>query len=230
MLIELHAHTKEVSSCGHIYIEEVIDRYHAKGYDAVVITNHLNNWTVGTENSEKDWDEFIENFCAPVKKGREYAKKYGMKVFLGCELRFCDDENDYLVYGITEDFLKENPDIRTLGIGKFHSIAEENGLLIFQAHPFRDNMKITPAKYLHGIEVNNGHPRQNSRNDIARLWADMHGMRMISGSDFHDAGDEAHGGIVTFRDVENERDLCDILLSGEYILVCDTAGGLARKN
>ncbi len=230
MIIDLHVHTKEVSGCGHVAVCDVIDRYHAKGYDGIVISNHLGIYTVGYEKAEKSWDEFIDSYLAPVREGREYAKKYGMKVFLGCELRFrCDKCNDFLLYGVTEEFLRNNPDIFEMNIAQFAPLARENGILIYQAHPFRDWMQVIPTRYLYGVEVNNGHPRQESRNDIARLWADIHGLSMISGSDFHQEGDEAHGGIVTFGDVNDDAELYKVLVSGDYNLICDKIGGLRRK-
>lgn len=230
MIIELHAHTKENSACGHVGIVDLIEKYRAKGYDAVVITDHLNDWTVGIKDADKDWDGFVDKFYSPVREGREYAEKYGMRIFFGCEMRFENDENDYLVYGITPELLKANPDIRKTNIEKFHELAQKNGFLVFQAHPFRDNMKITPVKHLDGIEVNNGNPRQSSRNDFARLWADTFGLRMISGSDFHEDGDEGVGGIITARDIKDEKELCELLLSGEYLLISDPAGGLLKNN
>ena len=228
MIIELHAHTKEKSSCGQVAVCDMIDIYREKGYDAVVITNHLNPWTIGIKEAENDWEGFIDSFLEPVDIGREYAEKYGMKIFFGCEIRFSENDNDYLVYGITAEYLKKNPDILEWGIGKFFEESKTEGFLVYQAHPFRDGMTVTRTKYLHGIEVNNGHPGQNSRNDIARLWADMHGLSMISGSDFHEVGHEARGGIITFRDINDEKELCEILKNGEYRLICDYSGGFLR--
>ena len=91
-------------------------------------------------------------------------------------------------------------------------------------------MKITPIKYIDGIEVNNGNPRQSSRNDIARIWADMFGLRKISGSDFHQPEDVGLGGIIACRDVNDEKELCELLLSGEYTLICDPVGGLLKND
>ena len=40
--------------------------------------------------------------------------------------------------------------------------ADENNLLIYQAHPFRPYM-IPMPKYIHGVEVYNGNARHNSK-------------------------------------------------------------------
>lgn len=38
--IELHAHTTPASSCSNLKPEELVQLYHEKGYDGLVITNH----------------------------------------------------------------------------------------------------------------------------------------------------------------------------------------------
>ncbi len=225
MVIDLHVHTKELSSCSTVSIEEAIERYAKIGYDAIVVTNHLSKWSIGYREMES-WESFIDGFMAPVKNAKEYGEKHGIKVFFGCELRFHDDGNDYLIYGITEEFLKNTPDIMAMGIGKLHSITKDLGFLIFQAHPFRNGQKITPPEYLDGIEVGNGHPRHNGRNDIARIWADAYGLLSAAGSDFHEEGDEGTGGILTFVDVKDEAGLCEVLKSKNYRLIMNCKGGL----
>ena len=67
MIIELHAHTKVNSACGHVGIVDLIEKYHAKGYDAVVITDHLNDWTVGIKAADQDWDGFVDKFYSTVR-------------------------------------------------------------------------------------------------------------------------------------------------------------------
>ena len=39
--LETHLHTSEVSQCGRIPAREMIRRYHAAGYGAVVVTDHF---------------------------------------------------------------------------------------------------------------------------------------------------------------------------------------------
>ena len=72
----------------------------------------------------------------------------------------------------------------------------------------------------------NGHPRHNGRNDIARIWADAYGLLASAGSDFHEEGDEGTGGILTFVDVKDEAELCEVLKSKDYKLIMNCKGGL----
>ena len=41
MKIELHAHSREVSPCGYLSVEELIRLYKEAGFDALVIANHF---------------------------------------------------------------------------------------------------------------------------------------------------------------------------------------------
>ena len=71
-----------------------------------------------------------------------------------------------------------------------------DGLKVFQAHPFRNNMRVTDPGLLDGIEIHNGHYDHNSRNEFAYMWAKHYGLTGISGSDFHEIEDLARGGII----------------------------------
>ena len=44
MKIDLHVHTSEISLCGHLICQEVIELYRQTDYDAIVITNHFNSY------------------------------------------------------------------------------------------------------------------------------------------------------------------------------------------
>ena len=89
------------------------------------------------------------------------------------ELRNIYNMNDYLVFGVTEEFLLKynNTDTNFLEmpIGEFSKIAHENGLLLFQAHPFRNHMTITDHNLLDGIEVYNGCVRHMKLLFVQRL-------------------------------------------------------------
>lgn len=92
-------------------------------------------------------------------------------------------------------------------------------MMVFQAHPFRDNMFITPPERLDGIEVYNGSIGHDSRNDVAYLWAQKLGLRMCSGTDFHHERHIIGGGIETDVPITSNAQLLDILRRGEYDLI-----------
>ena len=114
------------------------------------------------------------------------GEEYGLKVYLGAEIRFTENENDYLIYGLTEEMLPEIYAYLPFGVENFRKKYPMQNSAFIQAHPFRDGMvEIDPA-LLDGIETFNMHPGQRSRNAVANLYAAEKdfGIRIV-GSDFH---------------------------------------------
>lgn len=196
---EIHCHTAESSSCGRVKAERLVELYVQAGYDGVVITDHLNPDNPRTLLERDGMPATFENQVQRLLEGYRKARAAAgdrLVVLYGTELRFANDPNDYLVYGMSEEMLLEHPDIVSWGIQKFSQYAREHGLLVIHAHPFRNNMRVIDPKWVDMVEVYNGHPRHNSRNELALLWARMHGKPGSAGSDFHQEGDEARGGVL----------------------------------
>ncbi|MCH5189386.1 MAG: PHP domain-containing protein [Oscillospiraceae bacterium] len=216
-ICEMHAHTSNTSRCAHVSAEEMIDDYVKARYDGIVVTDHLSPSTYARfEGTAISWKEKVDFFLQGYKAALKAADNK-IKVFLGMEIRFYFPEdanmNDYLVYGVTEKFLYDNVDIDRMRIPEFSELVHKNGMAIFQAHPFRTGMTITNPKYLDGIEVYNGCPRHNSRNEIANIWADTHSLLKTSGSDFHQHEDTALGGLIFDREIGDNKELVKALLT-----------------
>lgn len=140
---------------------------------------------------------------------------------MGIEIKFNNDSNEYLIYGLNEEFLLAYPNLHYLNLEEFKILAEkmEDDILIFQAHPYRQGMKPAASKLLDGLEVYNGNPRHNSQNKKALRYAETHKLKMISGSDFHEYEDLALGGIVSEKLPLKINDLCNLLKIGNYSLI-----------
>ena len=138
---------------------------------------------------------------------------------LGVELRSNKDNNDYLIHGVDEAFLRSFPEIMDTPVKDVVTRVHEAGGLLFQAHPFRDSMKVIDPAILDGIEVYNGHIDHDSRNDIANMWADKYGLMKISGTDYHHDHHVIGAGISTDVPVTSEKQLVEILRSGQYRLI-----------
>ena len=203
---DLHCHTKGVSACGTVEPEEGAKLYIEAGYSGVVITNHINNDTFRDFSSSQGWQERVDFYLTGWQRFKAAAGGR-LTVLLGAELRFPQNDNDYLVYGVTEGFLRETPGLMGMDVGSFSMLAREKGLLFFQAHPFRNNMTVVNPACLDGIEVYNGHPRHESRNAIALAWAEKYGLLQSSGSDFHDPDGCALGGIETETPIASNEEL-----------------------
>ena len=93
---ELHAHTCEVSPCADLTVEEVTDRYIAAGYSTLVLTNHYCDYVI--DNAGETWEEKIGHYLSAYHAMKEYAGDR-LHILLGCELRFTENHNDYLIFG-----------------------------------------------------------------------------------------------------------------------------------
>ncbi len=222
---ELHAHCAEVSLCSDVGAVDVADRYLAAGYDTLVLTNHFSRYTLNA-SGKNTWDEMIDYFLAPIKLMQEHVGDR-MKILFGAELRFDrlsrtigGNINDYLLYGITEEFMRAHPYFYEMDIKEFVPLAHENGILFFQAHPFRNSIMVTNPQLLDGVEIFNGHKGHESRNHIAALWAKQYGLIPTSGSDFHHPDSALSGGILTDEPVTDMTQLVELLRARNYTLHC----------
>ncbi len=217
-LYEMHFHTKNTSNCANVSAEKAVEEYIKAGYDGIVVTDHLSPSTYIKYGRELlSWRKKVDFFL----RGYNAAKKRAagrINVLLGMELRFktSEGDNDYLVYGITENFLYEHPELLNLNIKKFYKLAQENGFLVFQAHPFRVGMKVTNPNFIDGIEIFNGNPRHNSSNDIAEMWAKKYDLMVTSGSDYHEYEDLGSGGIWFDKEILDNKTLIEELKKRNY--------------
>lgn len=224
---ELHCHSTTVSDCATITPAEIVEKYLAAGYTTVVLADHLSPFTFWGKRytGGEDWQRKIDYYMEGVRALREAAAGK-LHILQGCELRIEACDSDFLVYGMTEEFMRANPDL--LQIPKAKEMCKrvrEAGFLLYQAHPFRNNMTITDPDLLDGIEVYNAHGRHNSRNDFAGLWAERYGLWQISGSDVHHKKDLPGGGILTDDPVESISQLTEILRTGSYTLLREGTPG-----
>lgn len=191
--IELHCHSAGISKCSQISIPEMITTYKFEGYSGLVITNHFYPWQPSRLGYKKYVDEYIKEYQTLAEKG----EAHGIKVYLGMEIRFEENENDYLVYGIDEDFIRTAISQKMKTLADFVSVAKNDRNLILQAHPFRTGMKLMPNELLDGIEVYNLHPNHNSRVGFAAKYAEeIHGV-FTCGTDFHHTGQGALSALLT---------------------------------
>ncbi|PTV95344.1 hypothetical protein C8C76_12914 [Halanaerobium saccharolyticum] len=218
--IELHAHSAESSRCGSIKAEALVKKYKRAGYSALVLTDHYYARFFDKVKS-LNWEEQFEKYLKGYKIAKRAAAEMDFNLFLGIEIRFNDDPNEYLVYGLGEKFLFENQNLHHLNLEKFKELtdSQSNKILIYQAHPYRKGMSPAADYLLDGLEVYNGNRRHNSQNEKAHNYAAEHQLKMISGSDFHEDEDLARGGIVTQQKIEGIRDLLQILELENYRLI-----------
>ena len=156
------------------------------------------------------------------QKGYRAAKEAGEKldfaVFAGAEVRFDSHPNDYLLYGLHEEFYYSVPRLNELNNLQELLALLPDGACVVQAHPFRDGMEVETPKGVFGLEVFNGGTEQ-FRNEMARMFAQHYSLPMTSGSDIHGLNRLAKGGIMTDRRIKTPEDLITVLRSGDYSLI-----------
>ncbi len=226
ILLDTHVHTSEVSVCGKVPAAEMVRRYKDAGYDGIIITDHYNEGYFEALG-ELSWEKKIESFISGYKLAQTEGKNVGLMVFFGIEARFSDSHDDYLVFGLDEKYLIENPKLYEHTYESFKAYIDGTGALIFQAHPYRKGQSPANPSLLHGIEVFNGNPRHDSQNDRAYAYAKNNNLRMIAGSDAHQIEDIAISGIKVPRHIDSIEKLIKWYLNKtqgmEHIYIRDKA-------
>ncbi|MBS7298672.1 MAG: PHP domain-containing protein [Eubacteriales bacterium] len=214
--IELHAHTCPASGCSQITPKMMVETYAKKGFDGVVITNHFFLENLKGETKEERLAKYISDYEETVKA----AEGYNIKVFLGAELRFPPNCNDYMLYGADYDILSTCYDYLDKEVSTFRKEVKLPDSVFLQAHPFRNGIELCEPSILDGIESFNMHPGHNSRVGIAARYAKEQNFKIqIAGSDFHhpDQGHEAVSALRTKVMPKTSFDIAKILRSGDYI-------------
>ena len=146
---------------------------------------------------------------------KEACKPYGIRVYMGAELRFYENENDYLFYGFDPNLLRQPHEIMSMGIAHFSKMVRPDKGLLIQAHPFREKCVPVAATLLDGIEVYNASPRHlhHNCNDFAQEYAELVGPQFIrtAGSDCHRTEDIGRAGILAETLPEDTYEFADLL-------------------
>lgn len=218
MKIEMHAHTSEASPCANVSADSIPSLYRQAGYDAIVITDHYCKWAQERSGTGTA-DIYAQYFLNGYRTAKAAGDRIGFTVLLGAEVNLPGSPNDYLLYGITEEFILAHPSIHEMTLAGLHALCREHDILLLQAHPYRTYCTPADPADLDGAESYNGNPRHNNRNELARQWTEKFHMIQSSGSDFHEMEDVAKGGIETTATVTCTHDLYDVLRSGNYKLL-----------
>lgn len=217
MKIEMHAHTSEGSSCAKIDAESIVKAYSLAGYDAIIITNHFDNDLL--KDFGKTDDEKIERYLLGYRKAKAFETKYGIKVMLGVEIRLEPYNEDFLIYGIDEEFLFHHPNLCFMQQQEIYELCHLYDAMFFQAHPFRHPCIPQNPKFLDGVEYNQ-RPNSGNNNDKLDEWIKNHpNLQLISGSDCHDLDQVGFGGIEIETSIDNIRELVNFIKHKQIKLI-----------
>lgn len=199
---ETHCHTSEVSPCSRIPAQYLAQGYAEAGYRYMIVTDHYHPIVLEKpEMHGKSWSERIDFFWSGYEAARRAMEETELVVLPAMEVALNIREDtglgdDFLVYGVTREFLKDEPYLYRLDYQAFYKKMHENGFLVFQAHPYRYGLQPVEPICYDGIEMVNTHPRHFSRNALAVEFAAKHNLWVIGGSDAHGEEDIGRGGVM----------------------------------
>ena len=207
---ELHAHSNPVSACGDFPADKVVEFYAKEGVNSLVITNHL---------TPNNCNEGVEYYLEDYRRAKEAAGS-SINVILGAELRFSENNNDYLIYGVSENDIAKFIELIPYGIENFYKEAKTDKNLIIQAHPFRNGIELAPLGSIDGIESFNMHPSHNGRLAVAARYARENNLTVTAGSDFHHKNHQALGLIRTKTELKDSYDVAAAIKSRDILFDC----------
>ena len=211
---ELHTHTAPASACSDYDPVELVQCYAGLGYDSLVICNHFYDGMRYYGAKEKCISTYLQDY----DRAAEAGASLGIHVILGCEIRFSENINDYLLFGIDRSFLWDAYEYLRKGLAEFSENFRGENRVLLQAHPFRTGMTHVDPKYLDGIETFNVHLDHNSRVAQAARYAREHDMIVSAGSDCHHRGQEGFGSIRTKQPLCTSEDIAAVMRSRDYLL------------
>lgn len=219
---ELHDHTNECDRDAFLSACELVHLYKEAGYDGMVITDHYIErfYTLWFPEEVKGLthEQQVKRWLKGYYTACEEGEKIGFTVLPGAEVRFNGHPNDYLIYGLHEEFFYTVPRLNELKcVDELLALVPEN-VCVVQAHPFRNGMVVANPKGLFGMEIFNG-GTEKFRNELARQYACHYDLAMTSGSDIHNMSRLAKGGIITERRIKTPEELVSVLRSGKYRLI-----------
>ena len=166
----------------------------------------------------------MNRFFAGYEAAKAAGDAIGITVFFGLEERF-DAFDEYLIYGLTKEWLCAHPELRTLPRERYLALVREAGALVVQAHPMREysctKELVLPLDALDAIEGWNGGTGivQNSR---AIAVAAQNGLPITAGSDLHVVRTEKriwpNWGIETDTKLETVADYIELIRHGKWDL------------
>ena len=219
---ELHSHTNECDRGAKLSAAELVHLYKEAGYDGMVITDHYIErfYTIWFPEDVKGLthQQQVKRWLRGYYAAKDAGDQIGFTVLPGAEVRFDGHPNDYLIYGLHEDYFYTVPRLNELkNVNELLSLLPPD-VCVVQAHPFRDGMEVANPAGLFGLEVFNG-GTEKFRNDMAKQFALHYGMPMTSGSDIHGMNRLGKGGIETNVRIQTPEDLIAVLRSGKYTLI-----------
>lgn len=182
MLIDAHIHTSGISRCSRFKPLQIIAQCLADKTDGIVLTNHCD------ESYVKDvgWTEWCKKYNDEFYIAKGAGEKYNIKVFFGIEVESIYKKKvHYVIYGMTPEQLLKAPELYLLSQKELYEYCEQNGFVLVQAHPYRNDCTPQDPAYLHGVEVSCHPLYKTTMSKEVFAFAKENGLFVTCGTDFH---------------------------------------------
>ena len=218
-LYETHMHTSEGSACGEVAGADYIDFMKALGYSGMIVTDHFFNGNCAVDN-RLPWEARVREYVKGYEHAKAAAEGKDFDVLFGVEFNFEGDE--YLIYGIDEEWIIAHPEIMDMTRQELHTAVHDAGAIMVQAHPYRErcylsDIRLTPD-VCDGVEIYNASNSDNE-NALAYQYAKKLGVPVTGGSDIHYFNRDMMGGMVLPRRISDTKEFVQILMDGEAVPV-----------
>lgn len=217
MLIDLHAHSSEISRCCRIPYKQVLEQTLDNSMDGIILTNHYQK----SYFKDGSLDEFLEKYIYEFVAAEQYGKVIGCRVFFGIEVTMELYPNVHmLIYGLEPDFLRRYPLLFDYSQKELYELVKSNNGVMIQAHPFRNGTTVLDTEFLDGIEINCHPLYKNSFSDEILRIAKEKGLIVTCGGDFHADTYRPKCGMYLPDEIKDNNGLRSYLLSSTEKLLC----------
>jgi predicted metal-dependent phosphoesterase TrpH len=195
MLLELHSHSSEHSSCSNITAVDLVRLVKGAGINGIVITDHHYLWP----------EEQLATLRAESGLPDDFVILSGQEVFTS-------DFGDVLVYGGAQSFPQ--------GISLAALRNESPDAALVWAHPYRGMGRPNELELFHSdldaIEIINSHHRPEANSQAISDWRNW-GFTATSGTDIHSAAIPAFYPTTFKTAITSIADLAEAIKRGDCL-------------
>ena len=212
--IDTHVHTSGVSRCAQHTFQQAIDQKIKEGYDGLIMTNHCQSWYYAP--TEEEHKQFVQKVIDEYHSAVAYAKDKGFRVMLGLEVTITNPfYSDWLLFGVTEAFLKTSPILYQLSQRELFALCEKENIFLVHAHPLRptpfgEQYSVGERDFLRGVEINCSNGDLDKKDEIIEIAQEM-GVVVTCGSDYHGRASYTPGAMIVPSWVETSVDFARYL-------------------
>ncbi len=218
---ETHSHTSQTSRCSKISGAELARFYKELGYTGLFVTDHFFNGNT-TVPHDLEWEKKVELFEAGYLDAKSEGDKIGLDVFFAWEYTW--GGNDFLIYGLSREWLLENPDQLSKKPREYMDHVRACGGMVIHAHPFRESGYIESIRLIprnvDGVEAINS-SRPDLENSSAFWYAKNYGLLISAGSDNHVGWREKLAGVYLPERISSETDFVRLMKEGKAEIFLD---------